>query len=161
MPLWKIKNQMRNNMKKRYYYHITQEEWAEEVVLSPRKVERQGDDEPKTARICVAPSTVHCFVALGKSLSEHGLTYVYRTKYKVKAESPFRVSDSHITKEMWLKTPKRFKRIKTFSEEELNSIYPVLPTQVGYKNRNVLANQRRSLNLLKKKLWYSVGIRVS
>jgi len=138
---------------KKHYYHITQKEWEKEVTLFPRKIgDNRPNEEPKTARICVAPTLAHCLIALGQSLSEHCFLFVYRTKHPVKAESPYGVADSHITKEMWLKTPTQFKRVRTFSDKELDSLYSLLPCQVGERDRNVLANQKRSLEKLQKEL---------
>jgi hypothetical protein len=143
-------------MNKRYYYHVTQKNWAREVTLSPKEIgNNRPEREPKVARICVSPTPAHCFVALGQGAFFFGLyCSVYRTKYKVNAEFPHGVADSHITKEMWLKTPTEFKRVKVFSRKEFNLLYQLLPNCVGTKNRYCVAAQKERLKTLLRINWY-------
>jgi len=98
---------------KRYYYHITNEPWKNTVRLYPRETGDNRDErEPKTARICVAPTIEGCLVAMYVNRSMFGeYVYLYRTKNKVTARKSTGIMDSHITGEKWIVRPTTFVKI--------------------------------------------------
>lgn len=110
-------------MKKQYYYHITDENWGNHIVLNPRK---DGDNrdpkEPLTSRICVCPTIEGCLIAI--YLQDMRTINVYRTEKEVLAENPYQVLDAHITGEKWLTKPTKFIYIgnldKTLIDPESN-----------------------------------------
>lgn len=85
--------------KKRYWYHLSDELTQKEVHLIPEeRLGRRDSEEPRGARICVAPSIAHCLTAIcgNSNLS------IYKTKHKIVAKKPRKVFDSSITKEGWI-----------------------------------------------------------
>ena len=94
----------------RYWYFITQENMGNTMSLNPRCPINKCDDEPRTKRICVAPTAANCMNAIDLNM---GNLYVYRTRRKVKARVPYNVYDSHITKEHWLMSRTRFTLVET------------------------------------------------
>lgn len=102
---------------KQYWYFITEQEMGESMTLYPRTPSGISQDEPTTARICVAPTAAHCMSAIdigcASRTNEDNLLYVYRTLRKVKARVPYDVYDSHITQEHWLHGPTRFSLVET------------------------------------------------
>ena len=94
----------------RHYYHVTQasELNAVRIVLQPRCGKHTAWDEPRTPRICVAPTPIHCLAALGECL-EYGLPIrIYRTAKPEVAQKPEYVEDAKVTKERWLLEPTEF-----------------------------------------------------
>ncbi len=91
---------------KNYYYHVTMNpEWGQEVTLIPRSDGLfRHHLEPKTPRICVAPTVAQCLIALNPESFLEEKIYIYQTKEKVnavRAKSKV-ITDAHITDEMWL-----------------------------------------------------------
>ncbi len=105
---------------KKYYYHITTRSWPKNVLLKPRKYgANRADEEPKTARICVAPTIEGCLIALGSCLPLSSDLYIYRTVRKINAIKPIDVIDSEITEEMWLLRPINFKYVGKIKKKTL------------------------------------------
>lgn len=99
-------------VKPKFYYHITQKKWPERVKLIPRSEgEHRLDNEPLIERICVSPTIEGCLVALGSCLLLSRPIYIYRTIKKVSVKNPYRVLDSHVTKEKWIIKPIKFMKI--------------------------------------------------
>jgi hypothetical protein len=104
----------------KFYYFLTQQDMGDEPTLKPRKSgDNRGDDEPLTARICVAPSVPGCLTALGSCLDLAPAIHVYVTKEQVMAHNPRHVHDSHITGEMWLKKQTAFRRVGIIDPKDL------------------------------------------
>lgn len=92
--------------KNRHWYFITDKYFGESVVLEPRYIQAQGDDEPILKRICVAPTAAHCFAAIGTFSGAR--MNVYQTKRKVNGIKPWSVPDQRLTKEHWRRQPTEF-----------------------------------------------------
>lgn len=69
------------------------------VKLKPRHIVNAGDNEPLMKRICVAPTALHCFSAIG-CWNDQTIN-VYQTKRKVVGVKAWRVPDQTLTKEHW------------------------------------------------------------
>lgn len=110
----------------RYWYFITQKDMGQTMSLTPRCPHNKNDDEPRTRRICVAPTAANCMNAINLNI---GKVYVYRTRRQVKARVPYNVYDSHITKEHWLLSKTRFTLVETL---ELTDDYRWL--DLGYED---------------------------
>ncbi len=121
--------------KKRYWYHISTNDFGESVVFKPKEDGRNRDrTEVKLARLCVAPTIPQCIVALPLWIDDfdnfeypsiprkHSL-YVYQSDKKRIAKEPyFRRKDLEkgeiglpfdygVTKEGWIVRPASFKKI--------------------------------------------------
>ena len=82
---------------KRYYYHLTENNWGKQIVLSPRiNGANRDEEEPEVPRICVSPEIAGCFVSICCSLFDR--LNLYRTEKEVIAFRPYNIIDSHITK---------------------------------------------------------------
>lgn len=92
---------------KRFWFHITEENWGSKVKLYPRRCLRgESVGEPDTPRICVCPSMIKCYIATNWEVANR---YVYRTVRRCSAVPAVGVYDSHITNEHWLLKPTTFK----------------------------------------------------
>lgn len=131
--------------KPRYFYHVTTKDWGQEVLLRPK---RSGLDtfnrdynEPRTARICVAPTVEQCFVAIPYRA---GRTYrVYRSKQRISAHYPRGVCDSKITGERWIRRPVRFVHVDTI-EGGVTERFPQFVC--------IHQNQRETLRVIREEL---------
>lgn len=92
---------------KQYWYFITGTDMGATMTLKPRTPHAMSEHEPKTKRICVAPTAAHCMSAVDIGIRGNKI-YVYRTRRQVKARVPYSVYDAHITQEHWLHTNTRF-----------------------------------------------------
>jgi len=94
------------NQNRKHYYHITDEDWPEQVRLYPLKENRgRGASEPKFSRICVCPSVPLCLSAFE---IYHYRYAIYKTQYAITAVQPWDLSDQFLTKEMWIIKPINF-----------------------------------------------------
>jgi hypothetical protein len=104
----------RKDFVKRFYYHITNEDFGKKKILTPQETSPcRPVEEPNLPRICVAPSVPHCLVSV--AISGRNKIYVYRTFNKVQAYYPYGVMDSHVTKEKWILAPTKFILVKKIS----------------------------------------------
>lgn len=125
---------------KRHYYHITDQEWKDEITLHPKSDgEHRPPNEPDTPRTCVGPTPWHCLIATGQ-LHDCDTLYIYCTKYPIEAQKPEEVMDSHITKEMWILKSTQFVQISSISAD---LVFSLLPRYVGFPRH--FTSQRRSL----------------
>jgi len=98
-------------------YHVTERQWPEEIELKPMRTSDipgcgRDEEEPDTARICVAPTIAGCFTAICQNLCHCGDTYyIYRTRKKFLGCKARQVIDAHITGERWLLWPATFVRV--------------------------------------------------
>ena len=100
---------LKRTSKPQFYYHVTNQNWEEKVILFPRDSgENRGWFEPDVSRICVGPDIVRCFIAIPYSKQTN---YTYRTYRKTYAYYPYDVCDSIITGEKWLTDPTTFVKI--------------------------------------------------
>jgi hypothetical protein len=101
--------------KPQYWYHLTNQiNWGHYKTLKPKSnVVFEDAGEPALPRICVGPSVPHCLASIHPST----LFKVYRTKYKVRAVIPWRVSDVSITKERWLVQPTEFVFVRRLDKD--------------------------------------------
>ncbi len=134
----------------KYYYHITQKQWPQEVTLKPRnKGWHRALTEPKTYRTCVSASIEGCLVALGSCLlwksNLPGIS-IYRTLNKVIAKNTYDVADSAVTKEKWLTRPIKFIKVGFMNE---NLPEKLLKLSTGDLNK--VPSQYKMLDLLKSK----------
>lgn len=102
------KNTIKRVKTRKYYYHLTDKRWKNNIILKPRANgdKRDKDHEPSVPRICVSSSVEGCFVSI--YLHDLDRCRIYRTKNKVTAVKPFDIPDSHITEEHWLDKPTEF-----------------------------------------------------
>ena len=103
-------------MKKLYLYHITENDWGKSVTLIPKSAgdNRDTAHEPKTPRICTAPTIAGCMIAV--YLNELNTVNVYRTRHKVDYKYPRKVHDSKITEERWITKPTEFIFIRNLDD---------------------------------------------
>jgi hypothetical protein len=129
--------------RRKYWYHLSSTLKHTTVFLKPWDNDRgfnRSWKEPNVERICVAPSMAHCLAALpycpGDSYN------VYRTKNKVKANSPSNVFDSHITLEGWIQKPTVFVKIGELTLEDVEEGDLLnLPQQVASDNNPRLSGR--------------------
>lgn len=99
--------------KTRYWYHVSDSLTKERLRLTPRKEGvNRCEDEPKTPRICVAPSIEHCLTAI--PYGTYTPLRVYRTTRKVTADKSMGIIDSVVTKEHWITKKVCWKKIGVF-----------------------------------------------
>lgn|SRR3990167_10649152 len=132
----------------RYYYHITHKKWPKKIKLLPRTYgEHRCSDEPAISRICVSSTIQGCLIALGWCLEHAKCICIYRTKNKVIASKPRKITDAKITKEMWLVEPTKFiKYGKIITNKIPEGLFSM---KVGSKSD--LAEQKRMYKLLSRK----------
>lgn len=108
--------------RRRYWYHVSTTLKLKKLKLipwddsNPKAFNRSGD-EPRGARICVAPTIEQCMTAVPYDLyAEYN---IYRTKSRVIAKRSKEVYDSTITQEGWIEKPTVFVRIATLNFEKI------------------------------------------
>lgn len=108
-----------NVRKPKYFYHLTEWDWGESVVLHPRFEGSKRDlkHEPATSRICVSSSISGCFVAI--YIHEMERYNIYRTKSKVVGIKPVDVPDYKITNEFWLTASTEFVLCKSIDKDTI------------------------------------------
>jgi len=88
------------------HFHVTEKDWGDKITLYPRQ---NGDfrpaNEPKTPRICVAPTIAQCLLALGGAIDVPTLNVYYTHS---KTHPTRRVHDAYITEERWILKPAIF-----------------------------------------------------
>jgi hypothetical protein len=138
--------------KKRYYYHVTQENWGKRIKLSPRTWgDNRADEEPEDSRICVSTSIEGCLVALCGCLAGGGIAYVYRTVSQVKAVKPYNVVDSRITGERWLIRATTFEKYGRVIKKQL----PKSMLEISVGDSGMLTDQRKfKRKLVNNKNWF-------
>jgi len=103
---------MKKVPEKQFYYHITDKDFGEVILLKPRHTNDDTphrppyNEAPDVARICVSPTIAHCLAALPLYILKD--YKVYRTKRKIQAYFPIDVCDSRFTREKWILIPTTF-----------------------------------------------------
>lgn len=115
---------------KRFWYHITIDNWPSAIVLTPRKGGQnlgaeEGKRRPKV--ISVAPTVEQCFAAIPYSDYPRKSWKVYRTQEEVEASlaDPSLIDDVHITEEHWIASRTKFIRILQISSFEIKEKFPI------------------------------------
>lgn len=95
-----------------FWYHVSCKYLGEDVIFTPRTPRSMGDNEPKTRRICVAPTIHQCLGAI--SLSKYDTyCHVYYTEGEpVRAKE---VTDAGLTEEHWFLKKTKFKRLASIN----------------------------------------------
>lgn len=111
VPCYKIRpnSSLKPEKIKRFYYHLTDKEWGNRVMLAPVDGNKgnRAWNEPTNERTCVAPSIAHCLSAITYSRYDEPYN-VYRTEKPVIAYWPYKVEDAIITRERWVITSESF-----------------------------------------------------
>lgn len=97
---------------RRYWYHLSSTLKDNEIKMIPwgnDKAFNRGPTEPSDKRICVSPTIAHCLTAIPYWLMDDYM--IYRTKVPVKANKPYDVFDSNVTKEGWIQEQMEFVKI--------------------------------------------------
>lgn len=103
-------------MKPKYFYHLTDNNWGESIILHPRSSGYKRDYyEPDTSRICVSSTISGCFVAI--YIHEMSKYNIYRTKRKVIGTKPTGIPDYKITNEFWLTDSTEFILYKNIKKD--------------------------------------------
>lgn len=131
-------------MNLKYYYHLTQKIWPNNIILKPKKIFNKSDDEPNIHRICVSPTIKECLMALGSTLWYKNSIFIFRTKYKIKSSPCFGVIDSHLTNERWILKPCNFIKIGKIKPNSLPK--ELYLTDTGHKD--FLSDQRKLSKIL-------------
>ena len=117
-------------MIKFYWYHITEKNWSNTILLKPKQFGNNwGSNESGPPRICVSPTIEQCFAAI--PYSEYDSDYkVYRTQHKEIAENADKnvVDDTNITDEHWIFVPTVFIKVLTIPMLDMKS-FPKLTSQ--------------------------------
>lgn len=108
---------------KRYYWHLTDDDLSDDVILTPksnRESSHRSWDEADLRRVCVSLHPVKCFAAI--PLNDYGRHYLYRTCNKVLARYPRGICDAKITGERWLTRDINFKLVRVFTTSDMAQI---------------------------------------
>jgi hypothetical protein len=144
----RLKHLIREFLEKRFWFHITEQNWPNRIVLNPRSGgENWGSDEKGPSRISVSPTIEQCFAAV--PYSDYNSNYnVYQTTKSIFANpaDPNWVGDSHITEEHWLIEPTFFKKIFDVPLEDIKK-FPILTHKDMHSKR-----QKEVIDYVKKYL---------
>lgn len=103
------------------YYHVSTEGGEEDkIVWTPRVPLDSAWSEPEIPRICVSPTISQCLLAINFKAYDFDHFNIYKTNAKV--YFPIGVTDSEITKEMWLLSSSEFIKCGELSKEQNNDI---------------------------------------
>jgi hypothetical protein len=103
-------------------FHITTApNWGPVKLLKPRsRGPFRGEDEPRIARTCFAPSPGHCLSAILGSLDTYRPIHIYSTFGPVESYYTYDVCDSHITREKWILEPVQVRRVGRIERQHLD-----------------------------------------
>lgn len=99
---------------RRILYHCTQFDHGPELVVQRRFPIIRATGEPKTPRLCVAPSVAQCLVS--SLMYRPGAVQVYATRQPMAGVTPLGVWDEVITWERWLLPGQRLVKVDTVDD---------------------------------------------
>lgn len=102
---------------RRYWWHCTAEYHGATWIAERRCPKNCSRWEPKTPRLCVAPTIAECFAAVLFPVDRS--VYCYRSEKKYNGVTPKGVWDAVITREAWLIPPVRMLLVRTVAAPDV------------------------------------------
>lgn len=104
-------------------FHVTTEDWGDSKILHPRQPQTMSDSEPRTPRVCFAPTLWQCFVAVDVGwYDDFEDWHVYEISDDMPLVEPFNVHDSDLTEEKWSILPTKVKYLDTIPSSVIKYI---------------------------------------
>lgn len=127
------------------------------LYLKPRKPRCRAITEPKTKRICVAPSVSCCLLSIAHALEmtraeQSNRVFTVYLSLNNNVVEPCDVLDSKSTKEKWLTTPSEFRRMFTLPNDMLIDIINSIKCATTISGRHKESVDIKNLAIIRKKL---------